>query len=245
MPIVPADQVWDLKLSTAGVIGTPAGQAKDFSLRGDLSLAQVKATKPQSDNFRLQLKMKRSQNKLLSFFTESFPEEKNDAQRETGAFQEKGFVYFVNTFTVRRDENRVESKPDPSVNDMGDFQSTAMLGPLSLTIGMVQRALNSPKMLEEYYIAKEGPRKFYVTFRQDLNAAIDTAKGDEAFKFTLKLVNGKEIIPKLFDGSLRVNRFTRKVLYVSAGSNAANWAPETRESILGGVESVSIRMDLK
>ncbi|HLO98927.1 MAG TPA: hypothetical protein VK171_10065 [Fimbriimonas sp.] len=243
--IVPVDQNWSIKLSTGGYIDTPAGKAQDFALVGDVSLAKVDSKSTNAVNFRLQLKLKRSQNNLLSFFTESFPDEKNSATRTSGAFKVDGYAIFINTCSVRTDENRVEEKPTPSVNDVGDYQSSAMLTPLNLTVGVVQRALNSPDLLTEYYIGKDGPREFFVNFKRDLNTAIDPSSGDAAFKFVLKMKNGNEVIPKLMEGSLKVNSQSRKAIYISAGSNSIDWAPESRESILGGIESISIRMDLK
>lgn len=243
--VVPADQSWSIKLSTGGYVSTPAGEVRDFALKGDVELTQTESKNPKAVNYRLQLKMKRSQNNLLSLFTESFPEEKNTPERKAGAFKEDGYVVFVNTCSVRTDEHRIGEKPTPSVSDIEDFQSSAMLTPLNLTLGVVQRALNSPALLKNYFIGNDGPRHYYATFRRDLNTAIDPSTGDAAFKFVLKMENGSEIVPKLFEGSLKVNMKSRKAIYISAGSNAQDWAPETRESLLGGVESIGIRMDLK
>lgn len=242
-PRVIADQSLKLKITMLGEIGTPVGNTKDAVINGKLDIKNISDPKSKQDIYRLSLKVKRDDLKIVTVLTEGLPEKKDQPEMKADAFREGKYACFVNTFGIAREDATLTEKQTPDVSDLGNFQSAATLLPFSLALAITQKSLVGPDLKKEYFLAQDGPRKYYVTFRPNLNANTDSSKGEAAYKFNLKLVDGNGTAPNLFDGAIRLNVFSGKVQYITATSAPENWKTDSGESFFSSLTNIAIRFD--
>ncbi len=242
-PRVIADQTLKLKITMLGEIGTPVGNAKDPVINGKLEIKNVTDPKAKQDIYRLALKLKRDDMRIITVLTEGLPEKKEQPEMKADAFRDGKYACFINTFGIARDDATLAEKQTPDVSDLGNFQSAATLLPFSLALAITQKSLVGPDLKKEYFLAQDGPRKYYVTFRPNLNANTDSSKGEAAYKFNLKLVDANGIAPNFFDGAIRLNVLSGKVQYITATSVPENWVQNGDGSLLSSLTNVAIRFD--
>jgi len=238
-----ADQDLTLKLSTVGTFGTPLGIIENPFLNGDLSIKKTKDGNSKNELYRIKLSLKREQSDLISAITGALPAQKENPNLPTAAFQDKEWAYLIHSYRISPTDYKLSSIQ----NTQDEYLlSPQVLDPLSLAVEIAQLSLTKPQLRKEFFLMEDGPRRFSVTFKPNLNANTDNAPNDVAYKFDLKLKDPEGEYPSFFSGAIRLNTKTRKVQYITATSDTEH-QPKAPEDSFGGSEAkgYSIRLDAK
>ncbi|MBS1701639.1 MAG: hypothetical protein JST12_08255 [Armatimonadetes bacterium] len=238
-PAAPVDQTWKFQMAAKGRASSPVGTIDNFSLTGELSFAIVKKLPDNLDLVRLKLKLKRNQNKLLEAFTTGFDKVK-EGDRDNSTYQDGEFAYVTELYTFDRTKATVVD-----YNSTTDSSSAQILESMALALAMVQQCFNGPELRHEYPLAKDGPRNYFITYRENLNANTDESQGEAAYKFNLKLKDHTGTYPNFFTGAVRLNRKTGYVRYITTTSYPIDQPSVNDNSGESTARAWSIRLDEK
>lgn len=236
-----ADQTLKITFGATGTLGSPLGEIVDPVFIGDFKITNGKELSKERSIVQVQLKLKRSQTKVVEALTNGFEEKKEADKLGVGLFRVKDFAYITNDIVL----DRKEAKLEPVTN--GDFSAGEVLNPLSLSLAIFQRSLLNPQLRKEFFLMKDGPREYYATFMPNLNANTDSAKGEVAYKFNLKLKEDNGEFPQFFTGAIRLNTKTGLLTYLNASSEFKNTpsAANTDETAFHEIQNIAIKIEAK
>lgn len=237
-----ADQTLKITFGATGTLGSPLGEIVDPVFIGDFKITNGKELSKERSVVQVQLKLKRTQTKLVEALTNGFEEKKEADKLGVGLFRVKDFAYITNDIVL----DKKEAKLDPMTNS-GDFSAGEVLNPLSLSLAIFQRSLLNPQLRKEFFLMKDGPREYYATFMPNLNANTDASKGEVAYKFNLKLKEENGEFPQFFMGAIRLNAKTRLLTYLNASSEYKNTpsAGNTDETAFHDIQNIAIKIEAK
>lgn len=233
-----ADQNWTFKLSTVGKFGTPLGVIEDPLINGEIAVMKSKETAGKRDIYRLKFSLKREQTPLISALTGGFPDQKDQDDIASAVYKDKERAYFVESYIFSPTDFKISA-----IHANEYSPSREVLNPISIAFAIAQRSMNAPELRKEYFVSEDGPRKFFVTFKPNLNANTEQVPGDVAFKFDLKLKDEDQEYPAFFTGAIRLNTKTRLVQYITASSDPAHQPKGPEDADLGDQKSYAIRID--
>lgn len=236
-PLTLADQNWKLSLNVNGVFKTPVGDLKDPSLTGSIELRRLKDVKKES-LYRIHLALPKKQNPLTEFIQTTMKDEMVTKETPVAIFKDDQNVNFINSYFFDPQTLNVKSM---EINTYSPPEE--VLGPIAMAFALGQRAINNPELKKEYLLRDDSPRKFYVTFRPNLNANTESVPGDVAFKFDLKLDEPNGKYPQFFTGAIRLNTKTGLIQYINANSVPENQPAPPEDADLGTNKSYAIRIE--
>ncbi len=244
-PTLFADQSWKLSFAIVGKFGSTPGsrnpyEIKNPSLTGDLALTNNKAVDKDHDVVHLQLKLKMDQNDLITSLTQGFPTKDSPESTAMGMYSDKNFAYVEAKFLL--DRTKATSAPYSTDSAYG---STSVLGPIGIGLAVMERGMMAPELKKEFFLSEDGPRKFYVTFKPNLNATTDSKKGEAAFAFQIKMNDQGKDYPNFFTGALRLNIKTKKVQYFRATSKVSDGPAGPEDAVFSQAETLVVNIESK
>jgi hypothetical protein len=231
-----ANQKWKFDAGMVGEIPSPPtlGPIKDPIIYGEFSLINETTPDKTVDAYQLSLKIKRDQSPLVKALTGGIN------QSKIGPKNDKDYVYISEVYAV----NKSNLSIDHAVGS-DSSQSEEILNPLAIGIALSRRSMSAPVLKTEYLLMKQGPRFFYAIFSSNPSANIDERKGEAAYRFDIVLKERNQIYPKFFQGAVRVNTKTQRVMYIRATSSPSDGPQVDGVSLYESVKSFAINLVAK